>query len=469
MRARPFPIPSRPALRAACLALGLASVGCPSNDGVDPPGDIFFYPVSAAASPSGDWLYVTSSDFDLRYNSGTVAPVDLACVRARIADPAHARCAALPAAQALRCVPDRDQPGASVCEARGFIRGDQVRRISPYAVDSAVARYPDTTRLYVAVRGDGSVTWFDLDDRGGLDCGADGALGLCADSHRVGNDAAQSPTAARLPPDPSSISLDPARGWLLVTHQTNEAGVPRASLIRDRSAEGGRGSAPVLLSVLNSISPGLSGAALLPRAAGSQERSTWMLTSRAEPSFTFLQAYPGSVALNDATPFLYRSALIGVRGLSSGSDSRAIALDPDPTKQRAFVASRAPEALLVVRVDPANPTGASVLDAIPVPAGPSRLAVRTAGGRTQVLVVSFDARRVTIIDPDERRVIGQVVTRRGPHQALLDPTPSQPFLYVVDFLDGAVEVIDLRPPADPASPGTYLRRVLTLAPQLPQE
>jgi hypothetical protein len=40
---------------------------------------------------------------------------------------------------------------------------------------------------------------------------------------------------------------------------------------------------------------------------------------------------------------------------------------------------------------------------------------------------------------------------------------------VVDFLDGALEVIDLRPPADPAVPGTYLRRVLTLAPQLPQE
>lgn len=468
MTARPhWSLPPR-ALLAACLALGVAGVGCPANEGVDPPADAFFYPVSLAASPSGNWLYVTSSDFDLRFNGGTVAPVDLACVRARVADPAHARCEALPAAPPARCVADRDQPGAAVCEARAFIRTEQVRRISAYAIDSAVAQYPDRTRLYVAVRGDGSVTWFDLDDAGGLDCGASGSLARCGDDHRVGADAAQSPTAARLPPDPSSISLDPARGWVLITHQSNEAGLARVSLIRDGAVNGG-GGAPVLLSALGNVSPGLSDAALLPRALGSEERSTWVVTSRAEASFSFFQAYPGNAALRDANPFLYRSAIIGVRGLAGGNNNRAIAVDPDASRHRAFVISRAPEALLSVSLDPANPTAATVVDVLPVPTGPSRLVVRSVGGRTQVLVVSFDARRVTVIDPDERRVIGQVVTRRGPHQALLDPSPSQPFLYLVDFLDGALEVIDLRPPADPANPGTYLRRVLTLAPQLPQE
>ena len=468
MTARPHWFPPPRALRAACLALGIGSVGCPANEGLDPPADSFFYPVTLAASPSGNWLYVTSADFDLRYNGGTVAPVDLACLRARVEDPAHAHCAALPNAPSIRCVADRDQPGGFVCESRAFVRADQVRRISPYAVDSAVARYPDRTRLYVAVRGDGSVTWFDLDDNGGLDCGADGALARCGDDHRVGADSAQSPTAARLPPDPSAISLDPARGWVLVTHQSNDVGLARASLIRDGAVAGG-GGAPVLLSALGNLSPGLSGAALLPRAAGSEERSTWVVTSRAEASLSFFQAYPGNAALRDANPFLYRSAIIGVRGLSGGNNNRAIALDPDASRHRAFVVSRAPEALLSVTLDPANPTAAVVADVLPVPLGPSRLVVRSVAGHTQVLVVSFDARRITVIDPDERRVIGQVVTRRGPHQALLDPGPTQPFLYVVDFLDGALEVIDLRPPVDPASPGTYLRRVLTLAPQLPQE
>jgi DNA-binding beta-propeller fold protein YncE len=468
MTARPNPFVPPRALRAACLALGVGSVGCPANEGVDPPADSFFYPVSVAASPSGGWLYVTSSDFDLRYNGGTVAPVDLTCLRARVADPQHARCAALPSAADIRCVVDRDQPGATVCEARAFVRADQVRRISAYAIDSAVARYPDRTRLYVAVRGDGSVTWFDLDDSGGLDCGASGALGRCADNHRVGADAAQSPTAARLPPDPSSISLDPARGWVLITHQSSDVGLARASLIRDGAVAGG-GGAPVLLSALGNLSPGLSGAALLPRAAGSDERSTWIVTSRSEASFSFFQAYPGNATLRDASPFLYRSAIIGVRGLAGGNNNRAIALDPDTTRHRAFVVSRAPEALLSVTLDPANPTAATVVDVLPVPRGPSRLVVRSVDGHTQVMVISFDARRVTVIDPDERRVVGQVVTRRGPHQAVLDPSPSQPFLYLVDFLDGALEVIDLRPPADPASPGTYLSRVLTLAPQLPQE
>ncbi len=468
MTARPHWSPPSRALRAAGLALGVASVGCPANEGVDPPADSFFYPVTLAAAPSGNWLYVTSSDFDLRYNGGTVVPVDLACLRARVADPARTHCAALPSAPDIRCVTDRDQPGGFVCESRGFVRADQVRRISPYAVDSAVARYPDRTRLYIAVRGDGSVTWFDLDDNGGLDCGADGALARCADSHRVGTDSAQSPTAARLPPDPSSISLDTTRGWVFVTHQSSDVGLARASLIRDGAVDGG-GGPPVVRSALGNHSPGLSSAALLPPATGRAERSTWVAISRAEASFSFFQAYPGNATLRDASPFLYRSAIIGVRGLSGGNNNRAIALDPDTSRHRAFVVSRAPEALLTVTLDPANPTAAVVSDVLPVPQGPSRLVVRSVDGHTQVLVVSFDARRVTVIDPDERRVIGQVVTRRGPHQALLDPSPTQPFLYVVDFLDGALEVIDLRPPADPAVPGTYLRRVLTLAPQLPQE
>lgn len=466
MTARPhWFVPPR-ALRAACLALGVAGVGCPANEGVDPPGDSFFYPVTLAASPSGRWLYVTNSDFDLRYNGGTVVPVDLACIRAKVADPTHARCAAL--APPVRCVADRDEPGGHVCETRGFVRADQVRSISPYAVDSAIARYPDRTRLYVAVRGDGSVTWFDIDDEGGLDCGAEGALARCGDDHRVGADSAQSPTAARLPPDPSALSLDPARGWVLVTHQSTSVGLARASLIRDGAFAGG-GGAPVLLSALGGLSPGLSDAALLPRAPGSDERSTWVATSRAEASLSFFHAYPGNAALRDGVPFLYRSAIIGVRGLSGGNDNRAVALDPDASRHRAFVVSRAPEALLSVTLDPANPTAATVADVVPVPRGASRLVVRVVDGRTQVLVVSFDARRVTVIDPDERRVVGQVITRRGPHQAVLDPSPTHPFLYVADFLDGALEVIDLRPPADPAFPGTYLRRVLTLAPQLPQE
>jgi DNA-binding beta-propeller fold protein YncE len=455
-------------MSAALIALSISALGCPGNEGVDPPGDSFFYPVSVAAAPTGNWLYVTSSDFDLRYNGGTVAPVDLSCLRARVADPSHARCAAVPEAPAVRCVADRDQPGAAVCEARGFVRSSQVRRISAYAIDSAVATYPDRTRLYVAVRGDGSVTWFDIDDTGGLDCGASGALSRCGDDHRVGADAAQSPTAARLPPDPSSISVDPARGWVLVTHQSSDVTLARASLIRDGAAEGG-GGGPVLLSALGSLSPGLSSAALLPRMPGSAERSTWVVTSRSEASLSFFQAYPGNAALRDANPFLYRSAIVGVRGLNRGDNNRAIAVDPDASRRRAFVISRSPEALLSVSLDPANPTAAVVTDVLPVPAGPSRLVVRSVGGATQVFVISFDARRVTVIDPDARRVIGQVVTRRGPHQAVLDPSPTQPFLYLVDFLDGALEVIDLRPPADPASPGTYLRRVLTLAPQLPQE
>ncbi len=446
-----------PALAVLCAALG----ACPDNAGIDPPLDRFFYPTALAVGHDGRWLYVVSSDFDLTYNGGTVAAVDLACVRARAADPTLRRCPGLTDAADITC------DGSNVCLTSGFVRASQTRKVNPFAADAAWAAYPDRSRLYVAVRGDGSVTWFDTDDQGRLECGADGAGGLCSDGYRVGVDESQSPTAARLPPDPSALSIDPARGWVLVTHQNTDNNQGRASLIRDRAASGGTGT-PVLLNVVGGVSLGLTDAALLPRAGDADPaRSTWMTVSRSEPSINLFQAYPGNPAIGDGGPLLYRSAVVPVRGLSTGANSRAIALDPAPDAARAFVISRSPEALLTLRWSPSNPADVSVTDAFPLPQGPSRLTVVREAEQTLVYAVSYDARRVTVLDPDARRVVASIPTGRGPHAIVVDPTPGQRFLYVVDFLDSALEVIDLRPPADPASPGTYHRRVLTLGPALP--
>ena len=254
---------------------------------------------------------------------------------------------------------------------------------------------------------------------------------------------------------------------MLVTHQNTDTNQGRASLIRDRAATGGAGT-PVLLNVVGGVSLGITDAALLPRASDTDPaRSTWMTVSRVEASINLFQAYPGNASIGDGGPLLYRSAVVPVRGLSTGANSRAIALDPSPDAARAFVISRSPEALLTLRWSPSNPSDVSVTDAFPLPSGPSRLAVVREGGQTLVYAVSYDARRITVLDPDARRVVASIATGRGPHALAVDPTPGQRFLYVVNFLDSALEVIDLRPPADPASPGTYHQRVLTLGPALP--
>ncbi|MBL8601127.1 MAG: hypothetical protein JNK72_04305 [Myxococcales bacterium] len=441
------------------LALSAAVTGCPSNDGQDPPNDQFYRPIAAAIGGDGNWLFVANSNFDLRYNGGTVVAVDLARVRARAVEAAAGQ-------PGNNCRPDATRSGAVVCPSGDFIRAEVTRKINPFAVDLAYAQYPNHQRLYVVVRGDGSLTWFDVDNAGSLNCGASAAGGACDDAHRVGVDPAQSPAGVRLPPDPSALAVDPARGWVVVTHQNVDPNLARASLFRDTAALAGATASarPVMLNTVGNLALGLSGVALLPRGdASDPTRSTFVSTSRAAATLTFLQAYPGNAALADGQPFLYQSAAVPLVGLSTGANNRSVAFDPTPGANRAFVVSRAPEALLVVRLDPANPTQVVINDAIPIPAGPSRLTVErdTSSGRTLVYVASYDARRLSVVDPDAHRVIAQEFTNRGPHTVLRDP--RAPFLYVLDFLDDSLEVIDLRPTVDGGAANVnYLHRVLTL-------
>jgi DNA-binding beta-propeller fold protein YncE len=431
--------------------------GCPENAGVPPPLNALFYPVAAVTSSDGAWLYVVNSNFDLRYNGGTVVTMDLNAIRA----------AAVSRTMADGCRVDNTSdgvPNALRCSASRFMVAGATRRINPFAVDAAIARYADRERLYVAVRGDGSVTWFDLDARGGLSCGSGGAGSLCDDAHRVGIDGASSPLGNRLPPDPSALAVDPSRGWIMVSHQSTDATLARASLLADRGARAGSpaNAAPVVLNTLTGVTPGLSAVALIPNS-NPAARSTWVATSRTDAVLNFFQAYPGNPALQDSTPFLYRSAAVGITGLNRGVDSRSVIMDPAPGASRMYVVSRSPESLLVVDLGAENPSQITIRDVIPVPPGPSRLAASydAATGRTQVYVVAYDARRISVVDPAEHRIVSETSTNRGPHALVRDPNGE--FLYVVDFLDNAVEVLDLRArTAEGAENPTRNRRLLTV-------
>ncbi|MFO0604080.1 MAG: hypothetical protein U0324_12940 [Polyangiales bacterium] len=441
--------PFTPLRLAAPLALALAASGCPDNNGADPPADRLFFPVAAALhrpSPGAqaDFLYVVNANFDLAYNGSTVTALDLERLRNRLAD--HAGCKADPASA-----------GAWICNDVGLVRPEFTRKINPYAVDAALATYANGTttvqRLYVLVRGGNTMTWFTVNSDGSLDCGTADERGYCNADHSAGS--------GQLPQDPSSISVDAQRGLIVVTHQSFDDNVPRASLFYDPSAPEQQApaprqsTAPYLVNVVAGLPPGLSGLALLPRVGNA--RSTWLATSRSDASFTTLQAYPGSTM--DPRLFLYRAATTTVTGLNTGADSRAIALDPRDPARRAYVTSRRPEALLTL--DISNPSAPTIQNVVPLPAGASRLAAVDAGDRTVVYAVSYDARRLSAVDPagygdnPTSATLAQVPTNRGPHAMIHDPVDKR--LYVLDFLDASVEVIDV----DPARP-TYNRRVLTV-------
>src|SRR5260221_13716524 len=64
-------------LLAACMLAGCYSTG----EGPSPSVSSLYFPVGVAVSPGGNALFVANSDFDLRFNAGTVAEYDLARIR----------------------------------------------------------------------------------------------------------------------------------------------------------------------------------------------------------------------------------------------------------------------------------------------------------------------------------------------------------------------------------------------------
>src|SRR5512138_3665976 len=67
--------PAHVLLLAACAWLPACGL---NQAGVDPPSDTIAYPASAVMDRNGDWLLVTNSNADLRYNDGTLMALSLA-------------------------------------------------------------------------------------------------------------------------------------------------------------------------------------------------------------------------------------------------------------------------------------------------------------------------------------------------------------------------------------------------------
>ena len=66
--------PALALLLAACAGLS----GCGLNQaGVTPPADTIAFPASAVLDREGDWLFVTNSNADLRYNDGSLVAFSL--------------------------------------------------------------------------------------------------------------------------------------------------------------------------------------------------------------------------------------------------------------------------------------------------------------------------------------------------------------------------------------------------------
>lgn len=526
-------------LSLAALALGLG--GCYSTgDGPDPTTALYF-PVGLAVSPGGHALYVANSDFDLQFNAGTVETYELDDIRAFLkpiwsvdssigsADICADRGLGVNTTPILYpgpCGPlNVDAPPAkykAMFDQRPPIQ--KIARIGAFATDllyvcgpsgvpgpNCASGLADTrgARLFVPVRGDPSVTFFDVDDDrpGGtqsfkLDCGQEAHNGRCVDAHRIGTNASENSRGLTLPAEPFAIAVSDGADTLTVSHQIFGGGL---SLIRggDTLLDG----KPRLEFVLGGLPAGTTGLAALPipavvsalGVAATNYQQGFVATYRGAAEADVFRVFDDQFAA-PARPFLVQVGRFGLGATPNGLDSRSIGIDRSPlsaprvqcengcdptdsdclTKKNCtripysiFLTNRSPSSLLVGELSTPVPTGSTdnvaFYESVPLAPGASRVVVgkitNTAGMiETRVFAVCFDARLIFIYDPVRRRVDGQIRTGRGPHALVMDPVEA--IAYVGHFTDSYIGVIDL----DQSHAGTYASIVATLgAPEPPAD
>jgi len=471
------------------LISGTVSTGCINTDGEALPAGLMSFPIAIELSVDPDavganpkYLYVTSSNFGLQYNSGNVQSYDLDkvveaimtdCVGAGIKDECletdfegdvndpscecdpeiDADCTAIPPD---RCsvVPAGLQfrdPGAALklVPVEGLIRGEV--EIGSFSDGLGVAT--DGRRLYVPVRSDANLTFIDVNEEGQLNCGGGfGTRHTCMDPYRSGSIEQVNPSVTLdMPADPVDVYVgdlaadfappdDPDnlafRGdYILMAHREGWA-----SLLFDQDRPGGPAPTkrPRLAATIDELAPEQVTITYEPGAS-----RAWI------PSAEVAAVVRLGIGIDgDPTQsYLFDAGTLFVSGLDTGSSNRDIRFDPRPGRNLAYIVSRLPEALVVARSNVAG-GDLNMLGQIPTCRDPSRLQVAEVPvpGRDTVLlafVSCFLARSVQVIDTDRFQGITILTNISGAFEFVIDG--PRLLMYTADFSTSVLRVADLRP------------------------
>ena len=506
------------------LALALAVSGCHwalNDPGTDPKSSQFYFPSGIAMDPGGQYAYIANANADLRYGGGTVMVADMRAFECTVAEFALANglsSTPLPAicgdpaaydklAGKAMCRTDPLDPSIIDCDETQFIKQNSTVKIGNFA--GSIRLLPDPanpnhSRLFVAVRGDPSITWIDVrypdgtsgapptvDVPGLLQCVTDpsslnkrkgydpnsnttSSPTVCDPDHLVQNYFCQGlPTCVlnnidqtnktQLPTEPFGMALDAAHQRLLVSHLATgqvsliygAVGNQPGSLLTDT---------PTLQSTSQPFFPadpsGRHGAFSLAPQHPDDPQTLWYMSSSVNSQLaTFRVAQAGLIV-----PALAFS--IGA-SFANGTDVRDIAFDNDGN--RAFVTENNPPSMLVIdtHTTPQNGGGPLnvVTDIVDVCQTPSHLkpfhldrlgAPGTPVQRkTKVVVVCFLSSQIMVVDPDRVAVDDTVISGLGgPDDIAFNFTDDETTLtlprhgYVTNFTESTVSVVDL----DPQSP-----------------
>jgi hypothetical protein len=444
------------------LLLAVLAAGC-GSDGAPPPPARLYFPIALNLSDdfdmdgAGDFLVVANSNFDLRYNSGSLQAYDLSQVndaldeRCGDVDPIDEDCGIIPIED------NRDDLGANITPIPNLVASEVL--VGSFADGLAYAPSGTGARVYLPIRSEGDLSYVDLSSEGVLSCGASqdstaiapGIRHQCVDTFRGAEAGASNEDGLLVPPDPVAAAVGTrasripgAEGnYIVMAHRGG-----RMSLFWETAT----GARPQIVDTIEGLPN-----ELVEIAEDPVDGSLWVATAF-DPVVPRVGIALGQTA---GDSFLFRASDLAVTGIDTGDaslgDTRQVRFDPRPDVRRAYVLARRPRAVLSVDVD--GSVGAlDVRAQIPVGAGPSRMEVThfddldgdqdpsTGPSFTLAFVTCFDSRDLYVIDLDAERLVGIVRSLGGPFELAVDEARKR--VYVGDFRSSVLRVLDLEPTFD---------------------
>jgi hypothetical protein len=418
--------------------LGLHWVSACNLDNVgDPPPDAdIYFPTGLFLSGQSEdsaprYLYLLNSNFDLRYNRGSVQAFNLDSLDAKLT------CAE----KGLEC----QVPSTDALE-------DEV------LVPSLATSYnvsPDRKRLYVTTRTDKSLLYIDLDEGASgdavLNCD-EGPERRCSDGRRRGADSAENKRGAVFPGEPVSMVSLPAASaapgldasgasgnFLMVAHRWGQV-----SLFHDP----GGTAPPTLIHVLDGVPLEPTGIEFDPVSHLAYLSLFYRAAANGAPrllSRLGLSVEGQGDALEAS--YTYDAGSVVIDGVAPQRNTRTLRMNPARAGQLLVTGDR-PASLMFVDVASAADPGVSLAtptvparEIVTVGDGPMRMTFGKIGDREIVAVSCFDAKQLYLIDAVRSTIVGVLHNLNGPFDLGIDSARKR--LYLADFRSSAVLVVDL--------------------------
>lgn len=420
------------------LAAVLLLSGCPAtSDEVRPPRDQFYFPTGMDISPDQEFLFVANANSDLRYDSGTALAVSLDRVDNLVED--WLSSGRVPEGREDDCAVDLMVPYTLTCDEEFSIVSDSAVRIGNFATDLRVQDLEGDTdlRIFLAVRGDPSLTWLDWDGDA-LSCSDSSGFSECDDDHRL-TQLRDDSDLPNLSDEPFNIYVDSVNGYALVTHLTSGA-----ITLADAPTRLDPDDPPVLADALGGLfAPdpvtGIRGATGAAGRLPGTDGDRIYITSRSEARVQtmLVERPPGGY------PVLVPAEHFFLDKVTPSTDGRGITFSPDGS--RAYIVNREPPMLHIIdtSLDEFGAPKNEFLTGVELCQQASNLTLADTGLGERIYVACFRNGQIWSIDPRGAVVDAIIDVGRGPHAVVASADRQR--LYVSNFLEDTVAVIDLAP------------------------